>query len=148
MAAAEEIYETFESDQVPPVTIDIAFALIMIIVHTVYLFKFTTFSLSYLEARIIEKKHTKEHGDWAAPWAESLRYCRTVWEWRRRVFDGADYDWGRESIREAVDGTVWKQLVILRWSLSIGMAISGLMVFISFIIFQINFIYGKYLKYT
>lgn len=140
MAAAEEIYDdSFESDEVPPVILDLIFVITMIVIHTKYIFKFTTFSLSYLEARILEKKEGRHY-------AESMRYWRAVWEWRKREFDDDDHsmdDWNERKIMQEVKGTVWTQLRILRWILRIGMGISGLMLFIIWIIFQINFIYGN-----
>ena len=142
MSEAEKLYDaSLDAGQNPPVAIDVLFVLAMVIVHTVYLLKFTTFSLSYLEARILEKKESKKH------YKESLRYWRAVWEWRSRVFDDDDHsmdDWDAQRICEEVNGTVWRQLAVLRWVLRLGMGISGLMLYILFLVTNFNIIYGTH----
>lgn len=139
MSAAEELYhDFFGAQQGPPLILDAIFILIMIAVHSYYLIKFTTFSLSYLETRILERKNDEHY-------AASERYFYAVREWRTGKF-GDDDDsmdgWNRAKIMKEVDGTVWKQLRFLRWFLKIGMGVSGLMLYILFVICQINLIYG------
>ena len=139
MAAAEEIYDaTYDSDATPPVILDLVFIVVMVTVHTAYILKFTTFSLSYLEARILERKEGRHY-------PESMRYWRTIWEWRKKVFaehDDQMDDWSEKEIMKQVKGKMWGQLFILRWVLRIGMVCTGLMLFILYFIFQVNLIYG------
>ena len=140
MSEAEKLYDATVDNDSPPIVIDVLFIIIMVVVHTKYIMNFTTFSLAYLEARILEKKESKKESSTA----ESIRYWRTVLEMRPRILDGSHVmdEWDEEMICKKVKGTVWKQLLVLRTILRLVWAIGGWMMFILYLIATVNVTYG------
>ena len=51
MSLARELYDQ-HIDDTPPAWLDSIFVLITAIIHTLYIFKFTSFSLGYLHAKL------------------------------------------------------------------------------------------------
>lgn len=142
-STADEIYEaTVDTTDAPPVAIDVIFGLFMTGLHISYLLSFTTFSLAYLEARILLKKEKDNDSGNSASENESIRYFRTIREWTQHNMKDDIQHWTEEEICKRVKGTVWKQLFLLRMALRLGWVISGWMVFIIFIVIAVNLTYG------
>ncbi len=145
MSEAEKLYDATLDNDSPPVIIDVLFVVVMVIVHTKYIMNFTTFSLAYLEARILEMKEATKKSSTA----ESIRYWRTVREWRPRILEDSHVmdEWDEKMICEMVKGTVWRQLLVLRTLLRVVWAIVGWMMFILYLVATINVLYGMYSVY-
>eukprot|EP01083_Nonionella_stella_P003498 10049_1 len=124
---AEYVYHhSHVQDDQPPLWLDTTFIITIALIHIVYSFKFTTFSLAYLNAKCEEKKSGKK-------WTTSRLYLHAI---QSLQFQDTDID-----VERLLSTALWNKLTIIRYVIRILIFILCCVVLLLYITLQLNIIY-------
>ena len=131
MFTAEELYQTsdtdFSSTEDPPIWLDSIFIIIISCIHIVYIFKFSTFSLSYLKAKCDEKASN-------CKWSESKLYLAAVLSHKTRAYTNINVD----DYKYTIYTKLWVQLSLIRNIVRILLFVCCAIILVLYLSFVIN----------
>ena len=127
MVSPEAIYlEGHAHADQPPIWLDCTFLFIMTIIHLSYAFKFTKFSLAYLNAKCEERKSRRK-------WSTSRLYLHAI--------KSEELNELSSNIEPNISTKLWSKIAFIRMSAKIFMFVICWIVVILYITLQLNIIF-------